>query len=271
MSSTIGSTRTSAGTVVWEQHGDAAAPPMLLLSANPGDRRDWDAVIPALATRYRVIAVDWPGHGASPPPSPPRSASAMMYARVLADVTEALGIERAVVCGNSVGGYAAIRLALDHPSRVAALVLVDPGGFTSHNLLSRAFCRMKGQEWMTRRIAGHFARGYLRKRTPWTREMIARADAERANPDQVAVDAAIWRSFVDPDHDLRARARELRQPTLLLWGTLDPVLPIFLDGRAARAAMPAAHWCPLETGHAPHAENPTAFLAAVQPFLAGIR
>ncbi|MBZ0233322.1 MAG: alpha/beta fold hydrolase [Deltaproteobacteria bacterium] len=267
----IGSTRTSVGEVVWEAHGDASAPPMILLSANPGDRRDWDAVVPALAARHRVIALDWPGHGASPAPSPPQSASAMMYARVLAEVTEALGLERAIVCGNSVGGYAAIRLALEQPARVAALVLVDPGGFTRQKARLNALCRVKGTEWLTRRIAAHFARGYLRKRTPWTRQMIGRAEAERTNPDQIAVDAAIWRSFADPEHDLRARAGGVRQPTLLLWGTRDPVLPVFLDGRAARGAMPSARWVTLATGHAPHAENPTAFLAAVQPFLADVR
>jgi pimeloyl-ACP methyl ester carboxylesterase len=267
----IQTTHTSVGPVVWEQHGDASAPPMILLTANPGDRRDWDAVVPTLAQRFFVIALDWPGHGDSPAPSPPQSASGMMFARVLAEVTEALGIEGAVVCGNSVGGYAAICLALEHPSRVAALVLVDPGGFTRHNALTRAFCRTKGTEWLTQRISGHFARGYLRKRTPWTREMIARADAERKNRDQVAVDAAVWRSFAHPDHDLRERARGVRQPTLLLWGAMDPVLPIFLDGRAARAAMPSARWVACDTGHAVMAENPTAFLRAVQPFLAEVR
>lgn len=269
----IQTTRTSVGDVVWEQHGEATAAPMLLLSANPGDRRDWDAVIPALVNDgYRVIAVDWPGHGDSPAPAPPQSASAMMYARVLAEVTQALGIEGAVVCGNSVGGYAAIRLALESPQRVAALVLVDPGGFTKHNALTRAFCRTKGTEWVTQRIAGHFARGYLRKRTPWTREMIARAEAERGNREQVAVDAAIWRSFADPEHDLRERAKAVKQPTLLMWGVMDPVLPVFLDGRAARAAMPSATWVTFaDTGHAVHAENPTAFLRAVRPFLAAVR
>jgi pimeloyl-ACP methyl ester carboxylesterase len=261
-------TATSYGPVAWEAHGSGR--PLLLLSANPGDRRDWDAVVPDLARRHRVIAVDWPGHGASPPPARPGATSAMMYAAVLAELATALELERAVVCGNSVGGYAAIRLALEHPARVGALVLVDPGGFTRHNALSRAFCRVKGQEWVTRRIAAHFARGYLRRRTPWTEAMIARAEAERGIPHQVAVDAAIWRSFVDPAHDLRERARAVRQPTLLVWGRLDPVLPMWLDGRAARVAMPRARWAALDTGHAPYAEDPTAFLDVVQPFLAEV-
>ncbi len=265
----VDTTLTSSGRVAWQAQGRGR--PLLLLSANPGDHRDWDAVVPALARDHRVIAVDWPGHGASPAPQPPGTASAMMYARVLAELAEALALEDAVVCGNSVGGYAAVRLALDVPRRVGALVLVDPGGFTRHNAVSRAFCAVKGREDVTRRVAGWFARGYLRKRTPWTEAMIARADAQRANPAQVAVDAAVWRSFADPEHDLRAQAGAIRQPTLLVWGKLDPVLPILTDGRAARAAMPSAEWVALDTGHAPYAEDPDAFLAAVEPFLARTR
>ncbi len=261
-------TQTSVGPVAWQSRGTGR--PLVLLSANPGDRRDWDAVIPDLARDHQVIAVDWPGHGESPAPEPPGSASAMMYARVLAELAEALGLAGAVVFGNSVGGYAAIRLALDHPARVAALVLVDPGGFTRHGVASRAFCAIKGRKWVTRRIAGQFARRYLRRRTPWTEAMIARADAERANPAQVAVDAAIWRSFTDPAHDLRGRAGAMAQPTLLVWGRHDPVLRMALDGRAARAAMPAARWVDLDTGHAPFAEDPDAFLGAVRPFLAEV-
>ena len=100
--------------------------------------------------------------------------------------------------------------------------------------------------------------------------MIARADAERANPAQVAVDAAIWRSFPDPAHDLRARAGAVAQPTLLVWGRHNPVVRMAHEGREARAAMPSAQWVDLDTGHAPFAEDPDAFLAAVRPFLAEV-
>jgi pimeloyl-ACP methyl ester carboxylesterase len=241
--------------------------PLLLLHANPGDRRDWDAVVPDLARDHRVIAVDWPGHGDTPAPEPPSSATAMMYADALADFAAALDLRDAVVIGNSVGGYAAVRLALDHPHRVGALVLVDPGGFTPHGWVTRTFCAVKGREWVTRRIAGRFARRYLRRRTDVTRAMIARADAERARPAQVAVDAAIWRSFTHPAHDLRARAAAVTTPTLLVWGRHDPVLRIDRDGAAARAAIPHARFVELDTGHAAYAEDPPAFLAAVRAFL----
>jgi len=249
-------------------HGEG--PTVLLLHANPGDRRDWDAIVPDLARDHRVIAIDWPGHGDSPAPAPPRDASAMHYADALAALAAELAIEDAIVVGNSVGGYAAVRLAIDEPRRVRALVLVDPGGFTAHGALSRAFCAVKGRECVTRRIAGRFARWYLRRRTPWTAAMIARADAERDNADQVAVDAAIWRSFTAREHDLRTRARAVAQPTLLVWGRHDPVLRIAKDGAAARAALPHARFVELDTGHAPYAEDPPAFLAAVRPFLASL-
>jgi pimeloyl-ACP methyl ester carboxylesterase len=242
--------------------------PLVLLSANPGEHRDWDAVAPDLARDHRVIAVDWPGHGASPAPTPPRSASAMMYAGVLAELAAALALDGAIVIGNSVGGYAAVRLALEHPARVGALVLVDPGGFSSRGPIVRAFCAIKGREWVTRRIAGRFARRYLVRRTPWTEAMIARADAERTNPDEVAVDAAVWRSFPRKAHDLRARASAVGQPTLVVWGRRDPILRLAKEGRALRRAMPSAAWLELDTGHAPFAEDPDAFLAGVRPFLA---
>jgi len=257
---------TRHGTVALDSRGGGS--PLLLLHGNPGDRRDWEAVVPALAATHRVIRLDWPGHGASAPPLPPRAASAMLYAEVLADVAAALDLREAMLAGHSVGGYAALRLALEHPARVGALVLVAPGGFTAHTWKTRAFCRIKGREWVTRWTAGAFARRQLRRHNPTTRAMIARAEEEGRRPGQVAVDAAVWRSFVHPDHDLRGRAGTVTQPVLLVWGRHDPVLGIEGDGRNARCALPHASWVELETGHAPFAEDPESFLAAVRSFVA---
>jgi pimeloyl-ACP methyl ester carboxylesterase len=267
---TVGSTTTTLGSIAWERLGAAPGPPIVLLHANPGDRRDFAAVAPVLAETHTVVAVDWPGYGASPAPTNPAATTAMAYAAALAELAVALTWQGALLIGNSVGGYAAVRLALAAPERVGALVLVDPGGFTAHGPLSTAFCALKGSEWITRAIAGRFARTTLRGRNPVTQAMIARAVAGRRDPARVAVEAAIWRSFTHPDHDLRPIAAGLRQPTLLVWGKHDPVLPPHRDGRAARAAIGHARYVELDTGHSPFAESPEAFLAAVQPFLADV-
>jgi pimeloyl-ACP methyl ester carboxylesterase len=238
--------------------------PVVLLHANPGDRRDWEGVIPALSARFRVLALDWPGFGESPAPNAPPSAP--WLAEVLGAFLDAVRPGAAWLIGNSVGGYAALSEALIRPQRVRGVVLVDPAGFTAHTAFTRAFCAIKGREWVTRRIGGRFARRYLRVRNDITRAMIARAD-ER-DPARAAVDAAIWRSFRDPASDLRTRAAAVKVPVRFVWGRLDPNVPLAKDGAEARRALPAAPFEVLDTGHAPHAEDPEGWVRVVLPWLA---
>jgi pimeloyl-ACP methyl ester carboxylesterase len=194
----------------------------------------------------------------------------MLFARLLQEALDALALPAALLIGNSVGGYAAARLAIDRPERVRGLVLVSPGGFTPHNFISRLFCRIKGSEWVTAHSNRAFAALYLRRRTPVVRDMLERAAGEQRRADAVAVNAAVWRSFIEPEHDLRQRAATIQAPTLVVSGRLDPVIPAGKDGRIAAASIPGARQVVLETGHAPFAEDPQAFLAAVEPFLDGV-
>ncbi len=253
-----------SGTVAFAERGDGR--PLLLMHANPGDHRDYDAVIAELAATHRVIALDWPGYGGSPPPV--GAASAMLFAELAIELTDALSLCDAVVVGNSVGGYAGVRLALARPEVVGALVLIDSGGFTTHNAVTRAFCRVKGKEWFTHLIATRFAKRYLRVRNEHTRAILARTEEGRRIRSRVAVDAAIWRSFLDPDHDLRDAARRVRTPTLVVWGKHDPVLPLESDGRCAASAIEGAELVVFDTGHMPFAEDPATFVAVLRGFLA---
>ncbi|HVT35605.1 MAG TPA: alpha/beta hydrolase, partial [Nevskiaceae bacterium] len=129
---------------------EGAGAPLVLLSANPGDRRDFDAVAPELAQRYQLLRLDWPGYGLSPAPQPPASASAMLFAQLLGELMQQLQLPPAIILGNSVGCYAAVSLALAQPAQVRALVLVSPGGFSPQNAVTRTFCRIKGNEAVTR-------------------------------------------------------------------------------------------------------------------------
>jgi pimeloyl-ACP methyl ester carboxylesterase len=254
---------TSIGPVAVHRLG--AGPPVILLHANPGDSRDFAAIVPVLATRFTTYAIDWPGYGASPAPAPPSAATATRYADLLPEIVADLGLRTAGLIGNSLGGFAAARLALDQPSLVSALVLVNSGGFTPATPLTRAVIALKGRERVTSVLTGRLSRLYLRRRTPVVREMLARDAARRGSKTAAAVEAAIWRSFASPDHDLRTRAAAITAPTLLAWGVRDPLLGA--DGRRARRAMPTAQWQPFRTGHSPFAEAPEQFLAAVLPFL----
>ncbi len=256
---------TRVGQVAYEEQGIGV--PLVLLHANPGDHRDYESILPVLSHQYRTIAVDWPSYGESPPPQQPRSASAMLMADVLEDIVAELGLEQALFLGNSIGGYAAARLAITHPECVRALVLVSPGGFTPHNTFTRLFCSLKGRELLTRWLATPFAKLYLKRRTPFVKQILARTNEERTLPSRIAVDAAVWRSFLHPDYDLRSRAAAIRVPTLLVFGRYDPVIHVNTDGRSAQASIPGAKCVVLDTGHEPFAEDPEAFLREVEPFL----
>jgi pimeloyl-ACP methyl ester carboxylesterase len=118
-----------------------SGPPLLLLAANGHDSRDYAAVIPALSRDHRVIAVDWPGFGRSPAPQPPGSATVGALATGLAALVERLDLSPAHLVGNSVGGYAAARLAIEAPHRVRSLVLVSPAGFRALTAGDRLFIR----------------------------------------------------------------------------------------------------------------------------------
>lgn len=257
--------KTRAGRVAYEEQGAGA--PLVLLSANPGDHHHFDDIVPVLARSFRTIALDWPGYGESPAPDPPRSASAMFMADVLEAVVDGLHLEPAIFLGNSVGGYAAARLAIRHPERVRALILVDSGGFSPPALFIRLFCWLKGRELVTRLVATRWAKLYLKRRTPLVNRLIAAIDAGRAIPSRMAVDAAIWRSFNHPDHDLRAAAAQITAPTLLVYGRFDPAIRFHRDGRNAQASIRHAQLVVLDTGHEPFAEDPATFLKALDPFL----
>lgn len=245
---------------------DGQGPALLLLSANPGDSRDFDAVVPRLAQRFRVIRLDWPGYGGSPAPRPPESAGYALFLERLSAFMDALDIRQAHIVGNSVGGNVAVRYALRQPGRVRSLVLVSSGGFTAQNVITRGFCRLQGQLWFKRLLGAGFTRWYLRARNEWTLPMIERAGGEQAADAALRVNAAVWRSFAEPGHDLRQAAGALRLPVLVMNGKRDPVIPAHTDGRNTARAIPGARQVVLDCGHAPFAEVPERFLAEVESF-----
>jgi pimeloyl-ACP methyl ester carboxylesterase len=253
------------GTIAYTECGEEQGPPLILLHANPGDSRDYDDIILQLAKQYRVFAIDWPGYGHSRPLRV--TASAQLYAQVLSQFTTELRITKAIVIGNSVGAYAAVRLALEKPDHVRALVLVSPAGFTDLTWWRRLAIRIRGTTWGTRLFGYRLATRYLRCRTDLVRAILERVRDEGSKPERRAVDAAIWRSLGRPETDLRAKAERIAVPVFLVFGYQDPLVRLHREGRAALAAMPGARCVAMHTGHEPFAEDPEAFLAAVDPFL----
>jgi pimeloyl-ACP methyl ester carboxylesterase len=258
--------QTRAGRVAYRESG--SGPTVLLLHATLHDRHDFDPIVATLARRYRTIAVDWPGHGDSDPVDAAMEPSAPLFADVLEDVVEGLGLARAALIGNSVGGFAAARLAITRPEFVAGLILVNTGGFVPLNPLSRTFCRVMSMP-VVWRTAPLFVRGYMKARTDSDREIVGRAIARAKTHDGVRTATGLWRSFTTPEHDLRGRADALTAPTLIVWGKRDIAVPLSY-GRIVHDAIRDSRLEILDTGHVVFSSDPQGFLAVAEPFLESV-
>lgn len=241
-----------------------SGPPVVLLHANGGDHHDFDAIVGDLGRHATVHALDWPGHGTSDSVDDP---SACGFAELLPGVLERIGEGPFTLIGNSVGGFAALRTAARRPDLVRALVLVNPGGFTPRWPTTFLACRLFGSERVAPVAMRMLPRLYLRRRTPAVNRIRAAAVASSHEPDKVRTFARIWRSFIDPDHDARPDAQSVTSPTLVIWGTRDPVLPWWVDGQRARQLLDQAQVVTLPCGHQAFAELPERFLAELGAFL----
>ncbi|MFI8101364.1 alpha/beta fold hydrolase [Streptomyces sp. NPDC086023] len=102
--------------------------PVVLLHGLAGHAGEWDAIARDLSPRYRVVAVDQRGHGASE--RRPQDVSRAAYVADVVAVLEQLGLQQPVLVGQSLGGHTAMLAAAAHPELFRALVLVEagPGG-----------------------------------------------------------------------------------------------------------------------------------------------
>ncbi|HEY9366945.1 alpha/beta hydrolase [Streptomyces sp.] len=116
------------GVALAVRDGGGDGPPVVLLHGLAGHAGEWDATARLLRPRHRVVAVDQRGHGASD--RRPADVSRAAYVGDVVAVLDALGIDRAVLVGQSLGGHTALLTVAAHPARAAALVLVEasPGG-----------------------------------------------------------------------------------------------------------------------------------------------
>jgi pimeloyl-ACP methyl ester carboxylesterase len=258
---------TSTGPIAYDVRGPGPDTPphetIVLLPSGAHDRHDFDELRALLGDRFRTIALDWPSHGDSPPGEGPLSA--MRIADVSEQAVEQLAPRGAVVLGNSVGGFAAARLAIRRPELVAGLVIVDGGGFGGRSPLVRAVCALMSRPGFLRAIYPAFSRRYMRARTAAdVRAREAALATTRADPGLSAV-AGLWRSFASTDHDLRREASSITAPTLLIWGRHDPVIPLRVGRRIAKL-IGGSKLSVLDTGHVPHTSDPERFAAELVEF-----
>ncbi len=246
-----------------------AGPPSVLLHGLASSWLDWKGLLPSLAAAgQRAWAVDLPGHGDSPKPQDPAFYTLDNLYRSLARWIDHLHLNPPLaLVGHSLGAYLAMRYALDHPSKVRALVLVNPF-YSMHQLPRLAGLLHRRAGWLVRGLqltpqwaiawgqalplseSARFSAAE-RRRIAW--------DYKRASPHIMRLPASVM--------DLTPRLGSLHAPTLILWGEKDRTLrPASFAALADR--LPAAACAPMsDCGHQPHLANPQDFNRLVLSFL----
>jgi pimeloyl-ACP methyl ester carboxylesterase len=133
-----------------------SGPPLVVLHGLGMSRRAWDPVVPALAERFDVIAVDIPGFGDSAPLPADVEPTPAALAATIDDLLDDLGICHPHVVGNSLGGWVALELAGVRP--VASLTLLSPAGFWRAHTPIYARVSLRMSRWLTRHAGGLLCR-----------------------------------------------------------------------------------------------------------------
>ena len=255
-------------------------PPLLLLHGVGDNALDWQWVMPALATTYRVYAPDLPGSGGSA--NPRSDYSPAFFTRFVAAFLDALEVERAAVVGNSLGGLVGLRLALAEPARVAALGLVSSGGLgreVTYALRSLALLGYgelavawgKRRPGAAQRALGRAALVFAR---PWRvpREWIKEQYRLARLPGFLEAQLATVRAQVGVRGQrevLVDRLAQVQRPTMVVWGTRDRVLPYSQAKEAVSHLREGSLELISDCGHVPHVEQPDRFAAILGRFLDG--
>lgn len=242
--------------------------PVVLLHGFGESLTAWRSVFMLLVEHDDVMALDLPGHGLSSKP-----ASGYATDSLAADVLgalDALGVSRAVLVGHSLGGAVATAAALRAPERVLGLVLVDPA-IAAPSLLPDSATALPGTADALRSAIAEYEAQRSRFNSVHDRGWLREADSALAyvpvgDPAYRPALRAVLREF-DFRYLTPARSRALDVPILLIWGSLDPLLPVD-NGRRLAAELPRAQLVVIpRSWHRPHVERPDTVASLVAAFV----
>lgn len=261
------------GRVMLYRAGPKGAEPVVLVHGlGQNGARDWSKLVPALAGKYEVFALDLPGFGLSDKGnhlySPPN------FARVIDAVIAPRVTQPFTLIGHSMGGAVSLQFAGSYPQRLRRLVLVDMAGVL-HQSIYAEFLSAFGLQHLTGMDPGGMpgfgeaVRGILGRaetfgsasqlllQVPAMRQRLMRGD-----PNTIAAFALVGTDF-------SSTLRSVNLPTLLIWGAQDRIAPL-RTGQLAASLIPGARLAVLlEAEHVPQQQLPERFNAIVLDELEG--
>jgi 4,5:9,10-diseco-3-hydroxy-5,9,17-trioxoandrosta-1(10),2-diene-4-oate hydrolase len=251
-------------------------PALVMLHGIGASLESWMLNLEPLSLRFRVYAPDLIWFGRTEKPAGEITAEA--FSSFVVGFMDAMGLDRAILVGNSMGGMIATRTTLVHPGRVQGLVLVSAAGFGRDLALwlrLRTLIKLNNNLPISRRAA-RWAAAFLTYSPRAISDEIIEATMELAQlpGSQEAYSRVLcfgvdWRGLrAEALRGIRDSAHHIGVPTLIVWGKQDRVIPVH-HARIARERIPNAELCIFDRcGHAPMIEKAGEFNRLVADFVA---
>jgi 3-oxoadipate enol-lactonase len=242
------------------RHGDRSMPTVVGIGGFVGSSELWAEPLAQLSGRWSTIAYDHRGTGASI-----AATSSITFDNLVDDlfvVMDAFGVERGVIAAESSGALTALTAALARPDRVSHLVIVDG----SYDAVASSDATLS--DWQQ-----YLLNSYEAWVTQFVIDCIPEADAEHVRAwgnkilSRVAPEDAVALSKTAPSVGIRTRLGEIDQPTLVIHGRLDAMVPVEHAEHLA-ASIPVSELRIIEdAGHVPSLTRPTQVADAIAEFL----
>ncbi len=248
---------------------DAAAaepvPTIVFVHGWSGNLQNWWDQYEYFRQRYRVVVFDLPGHGKSER-GPHIEHTMDLYDQALLELLDTLEIERAIIAGNSAGGWIATRFALDHPGRVERLILADPTGTRFRGKIGTILPILNARRL---HMVGMTDGKHYPAVDPKSLERRAFIESFNGTAELKIYLETLAEVLPQTYVRLDGRFSELEAPTLLLWGDDDPVVPKRARKVYEREVDDLTTYLVQLGGHAPMMASPAEVTCAMDAFLNG--
>ena len=246
--------------------------PIVLLHGTSASLHTWDGWAQHLSGQRRVIRFDLPAFGLTGP-HPENDYSIAAYARLVVAVADKLGIKQFVLAGNSLGGQIAWSVAASHPGRVGKLVLIDSAGYPFEPTsvpIGFMIARMPGvrvlMEWvLPRGVVASSVRNVYGDPSKVTPDLVDRYYELTLRAGNRKALAYRMDQKLSGDE---AAIKNLKVPTLILWGEKDRLIPLDSAQRFAADIQGSKLVVFDALGHVPHEEDAVKTVEVLKAFLA---